>query len=333
MLNAEFLCLWEPATLERRQQIARELGRFARATGDPQVEFLSGFFAAYCQAECGDLDGSRSRLLELGPLIDTTKNQYFAFLTERLVLSIDMRRCVPGVQDRVDGLLQRFNPTHADTDGTWALQTGLLAYQAGTLDQMLHALQAMTAGTKAKTWTAAHAIALLWAGDLDGAEEILDRNSDNPRNYFWMAVAQASAEVAAGLGRRDHCRQMFDELLPYRGRVGITGGGSLCFGLVSRSLDMLALALDDLPVAVDILSEAVEQADRIGALFDAVAGRRLLATALLASESVDRAHTLIADALDVAERQCFTREIKLIRALAASASAVGSGDGCPDRFR
>lgn len=316
-LNAEFLCLWEPATLPRREQIARELGRIARSTGDPETEFLSGFFTAYCQVESGELTTSRARLIELEPLAAATKNHYFEFLTERLLLSIDIARCEPTAKERVDALLQRFADTHADTDGTWALQTGGLALHAGTLDQMLNAIESMTASNQARTWTAAHALALMLAGRRDEADEILDRYADTPRNYFWVTVSQVRAEVAAGLGRRDHCAQLYRDLLPYRGQLGITASGSLVFGLVSRTLGMLALALDDLPSAIELLRDATRHADRIGAPFEAVASRRLMAQALIATNEWHDVAGLIDTALATARQQHFAREAALLDQLHA----------------
>jgi len=255
VLNAEFLCLWEPATLARREQIARELGRIARATGDPEIGFFAGFFTAFCQAEVGDLESSLDRLAELAPAIEATKNQYFEFLVDRTVLSIDIFRSVPDARQRVDDFVKRHIGTYADTDGTWALQTGGLAMYAGTLGQMVPALEAMTASENGTTWTAGYAMGLLWAGERDKAFAINAKAVEIPRNYFWISVTQARAEVAAGLEMREVCQQIFDELQPFRGRVGITASGSLFYGLVSRTLGMLALALDDLPTAIDVLGK------------------------------------------------------------------------------
>jgi hypothetical protein len=164
------------------------------------MEYLSGFFTAYCLAERTELESGRAILERLGPVVDATRNDYFRFLTERLALSIDILRGADDAQARIDDLAIRFGATHADTDGTWALQSGGLAYQAGTLHLMLNSIEAMTAGNQARTWTAAQALALLWAGDRDGAEAILDTQTDIPVNYFWLTVVQVRAEVAVGIG-------------------------------------------------------------------------------------------------------------------------------------
>ncbi len=320
VLYAEFSCLWEPATLDRREQITRDLGRISRATGDSQIEFFSAFFAAYCLAERGDLPASRARLVELRSVVEMTKNPYFEFLTERLIVSIDIARGQPGAQHLVDGLQQRFGTSQIDAEATWLLQTGHLAYQAGNLGQMLHAVEAMTTGPQTRMWSGALAIALMWAGDDRRAAELLDDGPELPKNYFWLPVTQARAEVAAGLGHLAHCRRMFDEMLPFRGRFSVTGGGSMCFGLVSRTLGMLALALGETTTAVELLSEAVEHADGIGAVSEGVSSRRLLAGAMIAVGETQQGLTFLDEAIPIAVDRAYTREAMLIHELMTEAT-------------
>ena len=313
VLNAEFVCLWEPATLERREQIARDLGRIARATGDPEVEFLAGFFGAYCTAERTDLVGARARLVELAPVAVASRNPYFEFLADRLILSIDIARCRPGTAARVDELLLQHAATYADTEGTWALQTGWHAWRAGTLGDMTPALEAMTTGEKARTWIAALALARLSAGDHEGARHLLVEQGDVPKNYFWIAVAQVQAEVASELGADDLCSRLFDELLPSRGRIGISASGSLCLGLVSRSLGQLAVALGRHDEAIELLDEAIERADELEMTFEGVMARRLLAAALRAVGRDDDADALAAAAAETAAAAGYARELALLR--------------------
>ena len=104
-------------------------------------------------------------------------------------------------------------------------------------------------------------------------------------------------------------------MLPFRGRLSVTGGGSMCFGLVSRTLGMLALALDEPATAIELLIEAVEHADRIEAISEGVASRRLLASALLATGSPEQAVIYLDEALPIAIERAYTREAMLIREL------------------
>ncbi len=319
VLHAEFVCMWEPATLDRREHITRELGRLARATGDDRLAFLSGFFAAYCLLERGDVVAAVERLQRVDATLESTHpSQYDRYLVERLRLSIDVFRSVPDAQGAVDDLFQRYGRSHVDAEPTWTIQTAVIAFQAGALGELLGSLQAMTTGAQSRMWSSGLAVSLLWSGDAIGAQQVIDDMRDVQRNYFWLAAKQAITEVAAELGDLDHCRQLYDELLPYRGRIGVTGGGSSCFGLVARSLGVLALALDDLPVAIELLREAVEQADRNGLVFDGVSARRSLAAALIATDHRDAAAELLGAALLDAQARGFRREVSLIEQLSIS---------------
>ncbi len=314
VLNAEYLCLWEPATLDRRAQIGREMGRLGRATGDADSTFLGAFFSAFCLAERGELGEARGRLEAVAELVAPTRNEYFAFLTERLALSIDIAQCLPGTAERIDGLLHRHANTYADTDGTWALQTGFVAYRAGTLGSMVGAMQAMTTGQQARSWLAALALARMCAGDDHGAVELLTEQGARPKNYFWMTVAQVQAEVACELHAIDHCQRLYDDLAPFAGRIAISGSGSLVSGLVSRSIGVLALALGRPEEAITRLGEALTQAQRCSMPFDLVISGRQLATAHARLGHIDEARRLANETRVMAQRYGFVREQRLLLA-------------------
>lgn len=316
VLNAEFMCLWEPRTLDRREQIAVSLVEVAERTDDPQLEYLGGFFAAYCATERGRLAEAREQLVALRALLPRTRVEYFEFLNDRLLISIDVACGVPDVKDRIDALAERHGSTYADTDGTWALQVGVLAFQAGDLAPMMPMIEAMTEGPHARTWRAALALAQL-DDDPDAARRTLADQGDVPKNYFWITVVQVQAEVVASLGMLDRCETLYAELAPYRGRVGITASGSICFGLVSRSLGELALALGRPDDAVDLLREAMADADRNAMPFEGVVCRRLLGTALAATGDEQGALAVLTDARRCAEERGFGRELRLMDAAAA----------------
>lgn len=76
------------------------------------------------------------------------------------------------------GTVLRWTGDGVDAEATWLVQTGHLAYQAGTLGQMLHAVEAMTTGTQSRMWSGALAVAVMWAGDDHRAAEILDADPE-----------------------------------------------------------------------------------------------------------------------------------------------------------
>ncbi|MCU1360787.1 MAG: hypothetical protein JWN99_2076, partial [Ilumatobacteraceae bacterium] len=98
-------------------------------------------------------------------------------------------------------------------------------------------------------------------------------------------------------------------LMPFRGQLGITSTGAACYGLVSRTLGQAALVAGRLDLAIELLDEAVRQADAIGAPFEATSARRHLAQALLAAgQRIDEVETLVAVAVAMATAHGFEGE-------------------------
>lgn len=95
------------------------------------MTFLGGFFSTLCRRPSSPrLGAARTGLAELAGVVEATRNQYFEFLADRLAISIDIATCAPAVAERVHTLALRHGATHADTDGTWALQPALAVRRA-----------------------------------------------------------------------------------------------------------------------------------------------------------------------------------------------------------
>jgi hypothetical protein len=311
-LSAEFISLWDPTTHVRRVEIAQQVGRMARASGDVDLEFLGGFFSAFCAAERGDVAVARERLQQLDGIIETSRNFYFRFLVERLTVSLDVLTGRPNVQTAIDDLAVRYANSHADTAGTWSVQTGTFALQAGRLGTLADTLQSMVAeSTVPSNWVAAHGLALLANGDRAAAADVLESCPPPPMDYLWLSTQQATAELAVGLGRVERCERLLFELTPFRGRLGITSSGAACYGLVSRTLGQLALGVGNAALAIELLDEAVAQADAIGAQFEATSARRHLAQALVAGgERLDEVEEILAEATALATEHGFAAELR-----------------------
>jgi hypothetical protein len=313
---AEFLCLWDPTTAGRRVDIAAEVARMARASGDTDLGFYAGFFAAITAAERRDLTEARRRLDTLAEPLAAAHNPYFGFLAERLSVSIDILTGRPEVQELIDALAERYAGTYADTTGTWSLQTGALALQRGEFGGLAPVVQTMVDESETgANWKPPLGLALLEAGDRDAAMAVLDDLGDYPLDYFWLTTMQVVADLAVSLGRRDVAARVYEALLPFRDQLGITASGSLCLGLVATTLGRLALALDDDARAVELLRDAVACSDAMDAPFERVRSRRLLAAALVAaSAGTDDAEPVLAEAAAIAATHGFAGEQRLIAA-------------------
>lgn len=188
------------------------------------------------------------------------------------------------------GLAARYEGTYADTAGTWAVQTGLLALQQGRMGSLAPAMETMIETSHIDgNWAAPYGLALLDLGDREGAAAVLADFDEPPLDYFWLTTMQIAAELAIGLGDEVWIDRFTEALLPHRALLGITATGTLCFGLVATTLGWLALAHGDHVQAIELLEEAVDRSQAMGAPFESVKARRLLATVLVAGGRRDEA--------------------------------------------
>lgn len=317
VLVAEYLSLWDPTTFDRRGQIAQEIGRLARASGDVDLDFFAGFLGAISATERGDLDDAARSVDGLAETVTASQNGYFGFLVARLRVSLDLYRNRPDGQARIDALAEAYAGPYADTIGTWAVQSGWMAITNGTLGNLVTSIEAIRGDTAVQNWTVPYGLALLAAGDVGRAEAILDEAREPTLDYFWLSTMQLTAELAVGLDRQDVARRLFDALTPHRHQLGMTGAGSAIFGLAATSLGQLALTLGEPDVAVDHLGAAVDQAVAMGAPYETVKAKRLLATALLAlGDPRDEVAALVADATTIADAHGFGPEQQFLAELA-----------------
>jgi hypothetical protein len=195
-----------------------------------------------------------------------------------------------------------------------------MALQAGDLGGFEPALRAMVAESDiAASWKPAYGLALLAAGDRAGAMAILDDFGEPPLDYFWLTTMQTWGELAIGLQRRDVVTHIFEVLRPYGEQLGITGSGTLCLGLVATTLGGLAIAMGEHITAIELLDDAVVRADAMGAPFESVKTRRLLAAALLAAgQRVHDVRPLLETATELAERHGFRGELFAVSELMAA---------------
>lgn len=313
VLIAEHLTAWHPGSTDRRRELVDELGEIARSSGNVDVCFFAGFFDGMGAAERGDVHRAREVLTGLGPAIDASRNFYYGFLTDRMLVSLDLFAGAPDVQAAIDDLAARYDGTHADTGGTWALQTGKVAQEMGRLGDFVPTIAALVAeSVLAPVWRAPLGLALFASGDRDGALEVLEGSPDPHLDYFWLTVVQTQAELAVELGHLDRCRALYDTLLPHRGLLGITSSGALVLGQVDLSLGLLALALGQLDEAIDLLDGAVARADAMGAPFEQVRARRALAGARAARG--EEASDLLGAARSVARAHGYAAELALLDA-------------------
>lgn len=323
VLVAEHLADWNPASLDRRAAVIERLTRVARTAGVAEIEFYAGLFVVFNALERGDLPRARRALRELESSSRAAHGVYLEFMAERLAVSFDLFTGSPDAQARIDSLAARFADTHADTVNTWAAQTALLANYEGRMAALVPAIRSVLDKTNVgEVWRSSLGLALALDGQTEEAAEILAAWEEPAFDYFWLVSVVTAGDLAAELGDADASRALFARLEPYRDQLCIAGPGSLCYGFVATTLGRLALTMGDAEQAIELLTTAVERADRVGAPYDAVRARRVLAEAMLATgaETAD-VLDLIESASATAERHGYAGERHLLANLAISATA------------
>ena len=201
----------------------------ARASGDVDLEFFAGFFAAIGAAERCDIADARRRLEGLaGPghgvaeLLLRVPDRASAHLA---------RSCSPGDpacrprSTRWPSGTPTPTPTPAGRGRcrpvAWPFRPGPSATFVPTLRTMIEESDV------APNWKPPFGLALLARGDRAAAAEVLDAFEEPLLDFFWLTTMQSRAELAVGLERRDVVRRLFDVLLPYRDQLGIIASGSL----------------------------------------------------------------------------------------------------------
>ncbi|MCB1028154.1 MAG: AAA family ATPase, partial [Microthrixaceae bacterium] len=144
-LVADHLALWHPSTLDHRRAITAELAVIAARRGDPELEFLAGFFDLSHRHERGDVAGVLTGIADLAAPIAATRSFWFQFLVDRCRLGLEIAlgrptAATPRLRDEVDELFTRSVETQADAPGTWAAQLGGLAVVEGRMGDMADSL-------------------------------------------------------------------------------------------------------------------------------------------------------------------------------------------------
>lgn len=275
-LIAEHLALWDPTTLDRRVEIADELGQIARRRDLPEVEFLAGFFRASTLLETCQVTQVREQLTQLAPLIERTGNFWFYFLVERMRIGLDIAQDVPDSHAAVDALFEESAVSQADAGGTWAAQHGGLAIHAGRMGDMADSLRSAAEGRRGQgIWSNALVIALTERGEREQAQELAQGLKKPNLDFMWLVSMQMRAEVGYGLGDKELCLDAIEELLPFRDRLGVIASGTLTYGLVATSIGEAAIGAGDYDLAIDALTQAVSKAQQIDAPFFQAKSSRL----------------------------------------------------------
>ena len=291
-LVAEMFALNAPNQREQRAKVSARLASIGRAIGSPDFQFVAGLFQAVAGLEVGDISATEAKLASIESAMSEVQNYWYESLVITLRTTLDIMRCLPNMAAVVDANMGRFIDTPHDTEGVWTIQHGQLAYQAGTLGTLLSSLESVADSAGELPWETGLALGHLQIGDFDAAAKVFlyEREFDD----YWLAAMDAKATVAFWVGDSGACQELFDTLLPYRGRVAFVSRGSTIAGPISTSLGQVAYVIGELMLAEELLREGLALAEQMGAIFLVAEATYCLGLVLLATdESSDEGESLI----------------------------------------
>lgn len=274
VLDARLHALWDPAAARDRLVTASEIIGLARASADQARERSGAFWRFVALIELGRVAEAESVLAAFerasaaagdaeAAVMVAARHAMLAILrgrfdeASRLTDDVAATARRAGMADArplvgtLRGMLLVERGTPADAEAMVAELMSFGRYQPG------HYYEATAAGILAMFGRQAEASAEL--------QRVLPSvlAGSGPR---WLSAA-AHLGLAASVTRNDRAAaQLYDLLLPYRGRLVVSGGAVIISAPVSHVLGVLATQLGHLADAVTYLEEAIALEEHIGAL-------------------------------------------------------------------
>jgi hypothetical protein len=265
--------LWTPGTEVERAEIAREIIAVALAAGDDERHAQGLLLLANALLEHGSpafqaaLDGCLAILDRLAqPLhryLAETRRACFALLRGRLDEAAERIENAAVLGDRI---------REPDTGNVRMSQRLELVRAHGRADE----LRAFAADA-VDHWTGApvhaHAVAagfLVRAGDVEAAHHhvaaVVDLGSWRAdRSYLWSVFVRELGRAAVALGDRHLCAQLLADVAPVAGSCGVNGAVVAFAGSHAHTAGLLAAALDRPDKAQQLLQQASDTYQRLGA--------------------------------------------------------------------
>ncbi|MBI5087643.1 MAG: AAA family ATPase, partial [Actinobacteria bacterium] len=214
-----------------------------------------------------------------------------------------------------EALLRGLQSHGVNAEQAWSGQAYIRAWDRGELGAMTSLVEQAAARPPHLTiWRVALAACLVASGRGDEARPVLDEmvsadGIDHNPDSLYLAIGALLVEIAREVGTPEQAGWLLQHLLPFRGRVIVTGLGRASLGPIDRVLGVAAHLAGELELADELLSAAAAQS------------RAMHATPHLARALFDRSFVL--DALDRDDEAAAVRAEAL--ALADSIGLVVGG--------
>jgi len=321
-LIARHVALWSPDHPEERLAIADEIVATARANGDREAELEGMNWRVSDLLELGDMDAAHTAIETHARLAEELRLLAYVWYAPM------WRAMLATLAERLDDAAilvdegTRIGRLAHDENAAFLFDMQRLTIRAARGELAApdwEDIQRLSArpSTPGGAWTAWLVVLLLGDGRTEEAARVLTEavagSAALPLDANWLYVVTTLGVGAAFLGDTAAAAQLYPRLLPYAGRIVVTGRGASCFGSAAYSLGMMASALRDDPAAAQHLADAVATDDRIGAAAFAAAARHALASVLERGGDHARAGTLRAESIAAGRRLGMTVPHDILR--------------------
>lgn len=319
MYAAELTSSHEPERFERRRELAEEVRRIGRATGDKSLLITGSLFIVLDEIGNGEVHAVESMLDELKTLVESAGEYFTQYLVAYLGSAIAVARCDPDMEERIEQVRLRFENHPLDTFGMSLLQNGCIAVTRGTLSGLL--LEIVKASTTwdegwGAKWNYALSRAHLDVGDKQAALAIVEAQPEPDSDFYWLASMCQLALLGLELGLSDVCRNVVRELTPFRGRLAVIGLGIGISHQVSTALGQAHEGLGEFDQAEELYREAMAQAEKIGFPYFFVLAQRHLCHVLQAQDpNHGELPQLVSQVITMSQQYGFVDELRMAQEL------------------
>lgn len=274
VLEARLHALWEPATDQSRLAAAEEIIKLSRRAGDSASERRGLFWRFVALIELARVAEAESVLAafeaDSSVVGDTAA---LVMVTARHAMLAIMRGSYDEARRLIEEVEEQGRAAGISDAGqvVSALQ-GAMAMERGTQEDFARSAEQLLAYARHQPghyYEATAASVLAMAGQVREAgaelERVLPRvlSGSGPR---WLGALASLAIVATGTREVDAASLLYDALLPFDGRLVVSGGAVMILPPAAHFLGLLAGTLGRTDDAVAHFTSAIALEEKIGAL-------------------------------------------------------------------
>jgi hypothetical protein len=301
---------WQLHMLDARLAADRQAFAAAEAAGSKHLQLNALLYGITDFTEAGDIEQAYRWFLRLKSLADEVRQPvYDAFVGFFEATVALMRGEYDTSAQLADAALVRGLQSHGvNAEQAWSGQAFIRAWDRGELAGLTGLVeQAAERPPHLAIWRVALAACLTAAGRGDEARPVLDdlvtpQRIRHPGDSLYLAIGVLLIEIGREVGTADHGAWLLQHLVPYRGRIVVTGLGRASLGPLDRPLGVAAHLAGQTELADELLRSAIKQSRWMHArphLARALFDRSLLLESL---ERCDEAASARAEAIAIADR-------------------------------